>query len=214
VRAVALLDLEGTLIDYEFWEVLSSYHPEGGKLQRLLRDGLNSHGWYESFLERVKTIIGSSRELIEEVAEKAVDRIRPEASAFVSELKRRGFSTIIVSGGFEEFVAPISSVLGADGYIAQKLLYRSNKVIGVYTVFRDKGEVVDKIKPWFDLVFAMGDGYNDFNMIRKADIRVVVGSKRKELARELNAFHYNTLKEAFNALNSGNLKNTLNKTLP
>ncbi|UXD22830.1 hypothetical protein IPA_08685 [Ignicoccus pacificus DSM 13166] len=209
MRKLALLDLEGTLLDYEFWELLSERHPDGERLKELLEKGLTSHSWYETFIERVRSIIGTPKSLVTETASKAIERIRPEATAFVSELKRKGYTVIIVSGGFEDFVAPVSDVLGADGFIAQKLLFHNDEVVGVYNVFKDKGEVVDKLKPWFDFIFSIGDGYNDFNMLAKSDVAVVLGNKAKEIAEELKAFHFKTLEEALRSLSSGELAKAL-----
>ncbi len=209
MKKLALLDLEGTLLDYEFWETLAKRHPDGERLEELLHKGLTSHSWYETFIERVKLIVGSPKELVDEVAKEAMNQIRPEASAFVSELKRKGFTTLIVSGGFEDFVSPISNVLGADGYIAQKLVFHDNKVVGVYNVFKDKGEVVDKLKPWFDFIFAIGDGYNDFNMLAKANVAVIIGSKAKNMLENLKAFHFNDLREVLLSLTRGELGRAL-----
>ncbi len=202
MKVAALLDLEGTLLEYEFWEELSKRHHKGEVLRYLLEMGLSGKPWYECFIERVKAIIGTSRDLIEEVAGLASTKIKPEAKSLVKALKEMEFTTVIVSGGFEEFVSPISRELGVDDYISQKLLYHQDKVVGVYAAFKDKGEVVDKMRPWFDVIVSIGDGYNDANMLKKSDLGIVVG-KRRELSKEVNALYYPTLRELTEELERG-----------
>ncbi|WP_236943458.1 HAD family hydrolase [Ignicoccus islandicus] len=200
----ALLDLEGTLLDYEFWEELSRRHEKGEVLRDLLERGLSGQPWFESFIERVKAIIGTPKSLIEEVSSLALSKIKPEARELVTVLKKLGFTTIVVSGGFEEFVSPISNELGVDDFVSQKFLYHEGKVVGVYTAFKDKGEVVDKIKPWFDVIISIGDGYNDAWMLRKSDLGIVIG-KRKDLSREVNALHYDSLRGLVEDIKKGGL---------
>ncbi len=209
MKKLALLDLEGTLIDYEFWEALAESHEKGEELKRLLEEGLTSNNWYETFLKRVEMIIGTPKEVIEGVAEKALKRLKPEAPTLISELKKQGFTTMIVSGGFEDFVKILAEVLGVEDYVAQKLVYHNNEVVGVLPVFKEKGEIVDKLRPWFDLILAIGDGFNDLNMLKKADIPIAVGKRSKELAEASEAFAYDDLGELLRDLISGKLKETL-----
>ena len=209
MKKLALLDLEGTLIDYEFWEALAESHEKGDELKRLLEEGLSTSNWYETFLKRVQMIIGTPKEVIEGVAEKALKKLKPEAFSLISELKRQGFTTMIVSGGFEDFVKIIAEVLGVEDYVAQKLVYHNNEVVGVLPVFKEKGEIVEKLRPWFDLIFAIGDGFNDLKMLQKADVSAAVGKRAKDLAKASNSFAYKDLDELLRDLISGKLKEAL-----
>ncbi len=209
MKKLALLDLEGTLIDYEFWEALAENHEKGDELKRLLEEGLTSDNWFETFLKRVEMIIGTPKKVIEGVAEKAIKRLKPEAPTLISELKKQGFTTMIVSGGFEDFVKILAEVLSVEDYVAQKLIYHNGVVVGVLPVFEEKGEIVDKLRPWFDLILAIGDGFNDLNMLKKADISIAVGRRANDLAKVSEATAYNSLDELLRDLISGKLKETL-----
>ncbi|ABU81426.1 HAD family hydrolase [Ignicoccus hospitalis] len=194
MKKLALLDLEGTLIDFEFWEEMADVKGDQS-LKLLLEKGLRGPGWYESFLDRVRLILGTPKEVVESVAKRAIGKIRPEAVTLISELKKRQYVTMIVSGGFEEFVAPVAHALGVDDYVSQKLIYHNGVIVGVLPVFKEKGEVVDKLRPWFDFVLAVGDGYNDIKMLERADEAVVVGKRAKEISKKINAKTYNNLGE-------------------
>ena len=202
MRIAALLDLEGTLLEYEFWEELSKRHEKGRLLRELLEMGLSGRPWYDSFIERVKAVIGTPKSLIEEVSAIASSKIKPGARELVSILKEMGFTTIVVSGGFEEFVSPASRALGVDDFVSQKFLYHGGKVVGVYAAFKDKGEVIEKVRPWFDMVLSIGDGYNDAVMLMKSDLGVVIG-KRRELSEKVNALHYDSLEDLVRDLREG-----------
>ena len=209
MKKLALMDLEGTLTNFEFWEELAKGHERSEELRELLERGLSSSDWYESFLERVRLILGTSREKIEEVARMALNKIKPEAVALVGELKKRGFVTMIVSGGFEEFVKPVADALGVDDYVAQKFIYHGNVVVGVLPVFKEKGEIIDKVRPWFDFIFALGDGFNDLNMLRKADVAAAVGKRAERLAHHANVWVYEDLDSLVKDLISGKLGEAL-----
>ena len=209
MRKLALMDLEGTLTDFEFWEEIAQGHEREKELKELLERGLSGGSWYDTFLERVKLLVGTPKERVEEVATKILDRIKPEAITLVNELKKRGFVTMIVSGGFEEFVEPVANALGVDDFVAQKFIYHNNEVVGVLPVFKEKGEVIEKVRPWFDFIFAIGDGFNDLNMLKRADVGVAVGKRAQELASEAGVLAYSDLRSLIKDLLEGKLGEAL-----
>jgi phosphoserine phosphatase len=209
LRKLALMDLEGTLTDFEFWEEIAQGHEREKELKELLERGLSGGSWYDTFLERVKLLVGTPKERVEEVATKILDRIKPEAITLVNELKKRGFVTMIVSGGFEEFVEPVANALGVDDFVAQKFIYHNNEVVGVLPVFKEKGEVIEKVRPWFDFIFAIGDGFNDLNMLKRADVGVAVGKRAQELASEAGVLAYSDLRSLIKDLLEGKLGEAL-----
>ncbi len=211
MRKLALLDLEGTLIDFEFWEELAREHEKGEELRELLERGLSTEDWYASFLERVKLVIGTPKEKIREIARRAIAKIKPEAVSLITELKKKGFTTMIVSGGFEEFVKPIADALDVDDFVAQKFIYHRDAVVGVLPVFKEKGEIVEKVRPWFDLIFAVGDGFNDLKMLEKADVAAVVGKRAELIANRVKVRKYNDLGELVKDLISGPLGEALSR---
>jgi len=208
---LALMDLEGTLTDFEFWEELAKGHEREAELKELLERGLSGGSWYDTFLQRIKLALGTPKERVEEVAKRALSRIRPEAVTLVAELKRRGFVTMIVSGGFEEFVELVADALGVDSYVAQKFIYHEGRIVGVLPVFKEKGEVIDKVRPWFDFIFAIGDGFNDLNMLKKADVGVAVGRRAADLAGAAGVRAYPSLELLVKDLLAGRLDEALRR---
>ena len=109
-------------------------------------------------------------------------RIRPNPGAvtLVATLKRNGTETVLVSGGFTDFVEPIAAQLGFDQLAANRLGVEDDKLTG-----RTVGEIVDaaakrsvaqtilterKLEP--ESLVAIGDGANDMPLIELAGLGV------------------------------------------
>ncbi len=175
---IALLDLEGTLADFEFWEELAV---ETGRYEliELLRRGLEEGAWLTLFYKRVELVKGTPRDLIVKVGNKINKRIKSEARELINILKEKGFDIMIVSGGFEEFVNRASKELGVENYICNRFIYdNQDKVTGAIAVIHNKGEVVDLVRKWYSFVLAIGDGMNDYEMLIKSDVGISLGFKR------------------------------------
>ncbi len=88
-------------------------------------------------------------------------------------MRARGAETILVSGGFTAFVAPIAEQIGFDRFVANVLGVRDGKLTG-----RTEGRIVDSRIKHDELVeardrlglprdatMAIGDGANDIALV-------------------------------------------------
>lgn len=138
----------------------------------------------KALAERVALLKGLDESVI---AQCLAERIRPNpgASTLVRTMRARGAETILVSGGFTAFVAPIAEQIGFDRFEANVLGIRDGKLTGV-----TEGRVVDaKVKHDVlveargrlglagDATLAIGDGANDIPMIEEAGLGVAYQAK-------------------------------------
>lgn len=91
------------------------------------------------------------------------DSIRETAAEAISELKRMGIKSFLLTGDNEKIAAAVASKLDMDGYLANVLPHEKQVKV---QEFQSKGEVV-----------AMsGDGVNDAPALAQADVGIAVGS--------------------------------------
>jgi phosphoserine phosphatase len=96
-----------------------------------------------------------------------------------------GTETILVSGGFTAFVAPVAEAVGFDHFVANELAVRDGILTG-----RVKGRIVDStvkrdtlvearerlgLEP--EMTIAIGDGANDIEMVEEAGLGVAFRAK-------------------------------------
>ena len=137
----------------------------------------------ESLHERVKALAGLDASVIEEVS-RAV-QLTPGARTTIRTLKRLGYRTGAVSGGFVQVLEPLARELGLDFYRANTLEIVDGKLTGRVT-----GQIVDRdVKAeslkefaWsngiaLNQTVAVGDGANDIAMLSVAGLGIAFNAK-------------------------------------
>jgi phosphoserine phosphatase len=126
--------------------------------------------------------------LDEKVIERCLaERIRPNpgAATLVRTMRGRGAETILVSGGFTAFVAPIAERIGFDRFEANILGVCDGKLTGStegrIVDSRIKHDVLsdarDRLGLSADQTMAIGDGANDIPMVAEAGLGVAYRAK-------------------------------------
>lgn len=137
----------------------------------------------ESLRERVKALAGLDASVIGEVADSI--ELTPGARTTIRTLKRLGYKTAVVSGGFIQVLEGLAEDLGLDYVRANTLEIVDGKLTG-----RVIGKVVDRAaKAEFLEEFAresgiemhqtvaVGDGANDIDMISAAGLGIAFNAK-------------------------------------
>ncbi|HXG81735.1 MAG TPA: HAD-IB family phosphatase, partial [Sphingomicrobium sp.] len=115
------------------------------------------------------------------------ERIRPNpgAATLVRTMTARGAETILVSGGFTAFVAPIAEEIGFDRFDANVLGMQDGRLTGVtegrVVDSRIKHDVLVEARERLGLaveeVLAIGDGANDIPMVEEAGLGIAYRAK-------------------------------------
>ncbi|MBD7999716.1 phosphoserine phosphatase SerB [Oerskovia gallyi] len=183
-RRLVVMDVDSTLITQEVVELLADHAGTRDLVadvtERAMRGEID---FAESLRERVATLAGVPVSAFEDVLEKVT--LTPGATELVAELQRRGWTVALVSGGFEEIVAPLAARLGITNFRANRLEVEDGRLTG-----RTTGPVIDRATKEATLrdlaaaegvamadTVAIGDGANDLDMIGAAGIGIAFAAK-------------------------------------
>ena len=180
LKKLLVADMDSTMIGQECIDELADYACVGREVAAITERAMRGELDFRAALaERVALLKGLDPKVIGRCLS---DRIRPNpgAATLVMTMKAHGAFTLLVSGGFTEFVAPVASLLGFDDFRANTLGRDGERLSG-----RTEGEIVDSeakrialidarerlgIRP--EAVLAIGDGANDLPMIGEAGLGV------------------------------------------
>ena len=183
-KRLVVFDVDSTLIQGEVIEMLGAHagvEPEIREItEAAMRGELN---FTESLERRVALLAGLPATAIDEVA--ASIELTPGARTTIRTLKRMGFRTGVVSGGFTQVIGSLVEDLGLDFAAANELEIVDGKLTG-----RVIGEVVDRagkakmlrrFAGEYDIPLeqcvAVGDGANDIDMLSAAGMGVAFNAK-------------------------------------
>ena len=173
-------DMDSTMIGQECIDELADYAGLKDEVaaitERAMRGELDFAG---ALAERVALLKGLDQKAIVKCRRA---RIRPNlgAATLVATMKRHGALTVLVSGGFNDFVRPICQELGFNRMKANDLGVEGGKLTGT-TVGpivdgaakrRLAEQILEGMDAGPDSLIAIGDGANDIPMVELAGLGV------------------------------------------
>lgn len=185
-RRLICFDMDSTLIRTEVIDELADRAGVGEQVREITERAMRGEiDFRESFKERVALLKGLDVSVMEDIAvnlpiTEGVDRM-------MTILKRVGYKTAILSGGFTYFGNYLKSRFGFDYVYANELEVENGKLTGRYT-----GEIVDgqrkaellRLLCQFENIdiqqsVAVGDGANDLPMLNIAGLGIAFHAKPK-----------------------------------
>ncbi|WP_461482174.1 phosphoserine phosphatase SerB, partial [Porticoccus sp.] len=183
-RRLVVFDMDSTLIEAEVIDELAREAGVGDQVSAITEAAMRGElDFKESFARRMALLRGLDESVLEQVAVRL--RLTEGAELLMATLRRLGYKTAILSGGFDYFGRHIQQKLGIDYVYANQLEIVDGKVTGRVT-----GEVVDgqrKARLLIEIaaregvcleqVIAVGDGANDLPMLSIAGLGIAFRAK-------------------------------------
>jgi phosphoserine phosphatase len=192
-RRIVVFDMDSTLIEAEVIDELAKAAGVGEQVAAITERAMQGElDFSESFRARVALLKGLDESVLEGIAKTLP--ITEGAENLISTLKRLGYKTAILSGGFTYFGRYIQQQLGIDYVYANELDIAegkvTGKVIGTIVDGQRKAELLRKIageeNVALEQVIAVGDGANDLPMLSIAGLGIAFRAKPlvKESAKQ------------------------------
>lgn len=185
-RRLVCFDMDSTLIQTEVIVELAKRHGVGDKVHEITEAAMRGEiDFNESFIQRVALLKGLDENVMQDIAINLP--ITEGADILFKTLKKYGFKTAILSGGFTYFAKYLQHKFDIDYVFANNLEIQNGKLTG-----KHEGEIVNaqmkaewlkKIAFKEDIhlqqVVAVGDGANDLPMINLAGLGIAFHAKPK-----------------------------------
>jgi phosphoserine phosphatase len=183
-RRLVCFDMDSTLIDAEVIDELAKAAGVGEQVAEITEAAMRGElDFKQSFARRMALLKGLDEAVLADIA--AGLRLNEGAEKLISTLKKLGYKTAILSGGFNYFGRYLQQKLGIDYVYANELDIVDGKVTGkvVGTVVdgQRKAELLAMLAQQegiaLEQVIAVGDGANDLPMLSVAGLGIAFRAK-------------------------------------
>ncbi|MGQ1946715.1 phosphoserine phosphatase SerB [Geofilum sp. OHC36d9] len=185
-RRLVCFDMDSTLIQAEVIDELARQAGVYDEVSAITESAMRGEiDFQESFKRRVALLKGLDESVMQNIAKSLP--LTEGAERLFATLKKYGYRTAIISGGFTYFGNYLKNNLGIDYVFANELEIKDGKLTGKHV-----GEIIDgprkaellkliafKEDIHLKQVIAVGDGSNDLPMLRLAGLGIAFHAKPK-----------------------------------
>jgi phosphoserine phosphatase len=174
-KRLVVMDMDSTLIRIEVIDELARAHGVGAQVAQITRRAMMGElDFDQSLRERVGLLQGLDAQVLYELADNLP--LTEGAETLLRVLKRLGYRTAVISGGFSIAAEALQKRLGIDHAWSNQLEIERGKltgrVVGTIVNAQRKAELLEELARKegvpLDQVIAIGDGANDLLMLQKA----------------------------------------------
>lgn len=185
-KRLVVMDMDSTLIPIEVIDELARAHGVAEQVAAVTERAMAGDMDYdESLRQRLRLLEGMDVKVLEHLA--AELPLTDGAERLILVLKRLGYRTAVISGGFSIAAESLKARLGIDYAYSNTLEIKDGKLTGrvvgpivngarkaelLQTIARAEGVLLDQ-------VIAVGDGANDLPMLEKAGLGIAFRAKPK-----------------------------------
>jgi phosphoserine phosphatase len=187
-KRLAVFDMDSTLIQQEVIDEIARKLGVEDKVSAITERAMNGElDFTESLRERCALLRGVPSSVFEEL--RNVITLSPGAADLVKALKKLGYKTAVLSGGFTPLASWLAGQLGLDYSFANHLTVSKDgktltgELSGEIVNAEKKRELVLEIasteKIALDQVLVVGDGANDLAMMKVAGLGIAFNAKAR-----------------------------------
>ena len=185
-KRLVVMDMDSTLIRIEVIDELARAAGVGEAVSKITERAMQGEMDYdESLRQRVALLAGLDVKVLDQIANDLP--LTEGAETLIRVLKRLGYRTAVISGGFSRAAEALKRRLGIDYAFSNNLEIEGGKltgrVVGPIVNAQRKAELLELIAQLegvlLDQVIAVGDGANDVLMLEKAGLGIAFHGKTK-----------------------------------
>jgi phosphoserine phosphatase len=181
---LCVFDFDSTLMDGETIDFLAKPLGLGEKIAEITERTMQGElDFFESLTTRVTLLRGLEEEKVNDICQNLP--FMPGAKETITELKKRGYTVVVFSGGFRNATSHAKDILGFDADFSNTLHVKdgllSGLVGGEMMFDHSKGDMLQRVQALLGITesdtIAVGDGANDRSMFAHAAKKVAFCAK-------------------------------------
>jgi phosphoserine phosphatase len=185
-KRLVVMDMDSTLIKIEVIDELARAHGVVEQVSAVTERAMAGEMDYdESLRQRLRLLEGLDVKVLKRLA--AELPLTDGAEKLIRVLKRLGYRTAVISGGFSVAAEALKAQLGIDYAYSNTLEIKdgrlTGRVVGPIVNGRRKAELLETLAQAegvsLDQVIAVGDGANDLPMLQTAGLGIAFRAKPK-----------------------------------